>query len=144
MAMYARWRDLSQSAAAMAKVPNLVWTDIAASMLVGTRSWNSGNQLPANLQKRDDDGTNSTGGDQAIVPVTVYQRQIRYHWRFAIPAFLALARFLVMVSAALVSVVSGKGLSARVRHNLFHLLSVRLLGEMQYSGECDKLAPTNE
>ncbi|OAP63010.1 hypothetical protein AYL99_02237 [Fonsecaea erecta] len=144
MAMYARWRDLSQSAATMATIPNLVWTDIAANMLVGTRSWNSGNQLPPNLQKRDDDGTTSTALNQAILPVTIYQRQIRYHWRFAIPAFLALALSLVVLLAALVSAASGRGLPARVRHYLFHLSSGRMLGEMQYAGECDKLAPTNE
>ncbi|KIW33695.1 uncharacterized protein PV07_00523 [Cladophialophora immunda] len=144
MAMYARWRDLSETAATMAKIPNLVWTDIAANMLVGTRSWNSGKKLPANLQKRDDDGPSTSSSDQAIVPVSVYRRQIRYHWQFAIPAFLALGLFLVVLLAALVSVVSGRGLPARVRHYLFHLSSGRMLGEMQYAGECDKLAPTNE
>ncbi|EXJ74703.1 uncharacterized protein A1O5_01397 [Cladophialophora psammophila CBS 110553] len=144
MAMYARWRDLSGSAATVAKIPNLVWTDIAANMLVGTRNWNSGNGLPANLQKRDDDGTSGGGSDQALVPVTVYQQRIRYHWPFAIPAFLALALFLAVLLAAFISVLSGRGLPARVRHYLFHLSSGRMLGDIQYAGECDKLAPTNE
>ncbi|KIW86078.1 hypothetical protein Z517_01472 [Fonsecaea pedrosoi CBS 271.37] len=144
MAMYARWRDLSGSAATMAKIPNLVWTDIAANMLVGTRSWNSDDQLPVNLQKRSEDGTSSADSDHAVIPVTVYQRRIRYRWRFAIPAFLALALLLAVLLAALVSVLSGRGLPARVRHYLFHLSSGRMLGEIQYTGECDKLAPTNE
>ena len=143
IAMYARWRDYSTSAAGVKTIPSLIWTDLAANKFVGARSWSSRTGLPPNLlQKRD--GTGSSDGDQTLVPVTVYERQIRYHWLFAIPACLALLLFFVVLVAALVSVLSGKGLPARVRHYLFHLSSGRLLGEMQHPGECDKLASTNE
>ncbi|EXJ94562.1 hypothetical protein A1O1_02958 [Capronia coronata CBS 617.96] len=143
MAMYATWRDLASSAATMKKIPNLIWTDLAANMLIGTRSWTSGSALPANLQKRADTA-NGSDGNSAVVPVTVYQRQIRYHWLFAIPAFLALFLFLVVLMAALVSVLSGRGLPARVQHYLYHLSSGRLLGSIQYPDEGDSLAPTKE
>jgi hypothetical protein len=143
MAMFKRWQDYSNSAKAMATIPNLIWTDLAANMFVGTRSWTSGNNLPSHLQKRD--STDSVGAStQALVPITVFERQIRYHWPFAIPAFLALLLFGLVLLAALVSVTSGRGLPARVRHYLFHLSSGRLLAEMQHPGQCEKLAPTNE
>jgi hypothetical protein len=144
MAMYKRWRDYSGSAAAMSTIPNLIWTDLAANMLVGTRSWDSGKALPPNLQKRDDDAASSAQTGQTLVPVTIYERQIRYHWPFAIPALLALLLFVLVLLAALVSVLTGKGMPARVRHYLFHLSSGRLLGDIHYHGECDKLAPTNQ
>ncbi|ETI21274.1 hypothetical protein G647_07619 [Cladophialophora carrionii CBS 160.54] len=144
MAMYKRWRDYSTSAAAMGTIPNLIWTDLAANMLVGTRSWDSGNGLPPNLQKRDAASASSGETGQPLVPVTIYERQIRYHWPFAIPALLALLLFVVVLLAALLSVLAGKGVPARVRHYLFHLSSGRLLGEIHYPGECDKLAPTNQ
>ncbi|KAJ9602902.1 hypothetical protein H2200_012682 [Cladophialophora chaetospira] len=142
MAMYRRWRDYSNSAAAISTIPNLIWTDLAANMLVGTRSWNSGKALPPHLQKRD---TSSSAQDvQSLVPVTVFERRIRYHWPFAVPALLALLLVMVVLLMAAVSLVSGRGLPARVRHYLFHLSSGRLLGELQYPQECDKLAPTNQ
>ncbi len=142
MAMYKRWRDYSYSAAAMSTIPNLIWTDLAANMFVGTRSWNSGKALPANLQKRDT--TSNIQSSDGLVPVTIYERQIKYHWPFAIPALLALLLFLLVILAAQVSLLSGKGHPARVRQYLFHLSSGRLLGERYHPGECDKMAPTNE
>lgn len=126
----------------MKTIPNLIWTDLAANMLVGTRSWGSGTELPPNLQKRD--GASGNNISQGLVPVTVYEQQIRYRWVFAIPAFLALLLFVLVLLAAMVSVLSRRGLPARVRYYLFHLSSGRLLAENQYPGECDKLAPTNQ
>lgn len=111
-------------------------------MLVGTRSWSSGKALPSNLAKRDDSGD---GSDMTTtVPVTVFDRQIRYHLGFAIPAFVTLLVFAAVLFASVVSFLSGKGVPARIRHYLFHLSSGRLLMEMQYPGECDRRAPTNE
>jgi hypothetical protein len=140
---YAKWRDLAVNADLIKKIPDLIWTDLAANMLIGTRSWASGKALPSNLQKRDE--SSSGGGDETTtVPITVYNRRIRYHWPFAIPAFLSLLLFVAVLLAALVSFLSGRGVPARVRHYLFHLSSGRLLGEMQYPGDCDRRAPTKE
>ncbi|ERF68133.1 hypothetical protein EPUS_08199 [Endocarpon pusillum Z07020] len=36
--MLAKWRELSASPETAAKIPNLIWTDLAANMLVGTKS----------------------------------------------------------------------------------------------------------
>jgi len=111
-------------------------------MLIGTKSWGSGKALPPNLQKRD--GSSGGGDEKTTVPITVYNRRIQYHWPFAIPAFLSLFLFGVVIFAAVVSFLSGRGVPARVRHYLFHLSSGRLVGAMQYPGECDIRAPTNE
>ncbi|KAL2402668.1 hypothetical protein ABEF93_003030 [Exophiala dermatitidis] len=147
MAMYARWRDLSSSATTMKKIPNFIWTDLAANMLIGTRSWISGSDLPGNLQKRDGVGNNNntaTEEHQATVPVTLYERRIRYHWTFAIPAFMALALFLLVLSATVIAMLSRRGVPEKVRHYLHHLSSGRLLGILQYPDERGSLAPTKE
>ncbi|KAJ4539556.1 hypothetical protein HRR80_007249 [Exophiala dermatitidis] len=147
MAMYARWRDLSSSATTMKKIPNFIWTDLAANMLIGTRSWISGSDLPGNLQKRDGVGNNNntaTKEHQATVPVTLYERRIRYHWTFAIPAFMALALFLLVLSATVIAMLSRRGVPEKVRHYLHHLSSGRLLGILQYPDERGSLAPTKE
>ena len=52
--------------------------------------------------------------------------------------------FIGVLFMALVAVLSGRGLPARVQHHLFHLSSGRLLGSIQFPGECDNRAPTNE
>lgn len=68
----------------MAKVMNLMWTDIAANYLMGTRSWNrASGWLPPNLQvpmikKLQAESTSGDDG-QTRVHVQVYQRKIRYH-----------------------------------------------------------------
>lgn len=140
IALYAKWRDLAESAKAISKIPNLIWTDIAANMLVGTRKWGSDSSLPPNLQKRDE--SSSTEKGEMLVPVTVYDREIRYHWPFAVPALLSLLLGGLVASAALLSVFLGRGAPERVRYYLYGLSSGRLLGSTQYPEECDSLAPT--
>ncbi len=147
-AMLAKWREYSKSHETMARVMNLMWTDLAANYLIGTRSWNRASDwLPPNLQdpkykKRqavsiaDEDG-------QIRVPVQVYQRKIRYHWYFAIPALASLLLVALIVVGAFLLMVFGRGTPSRIDHYLVHLSSGRLLGSMQYPSE-DKDAPTIE
>jgi hypothetical protein len=37
LAMFRKWQELSRSAATSSKILNLIWTDIAANMVVGTK-----------------------------------------------------------------------------------------------------------
>ncbi|KAK4246331.1 hypothetical protein C7999DRAFT_33294 [Corynascus novoguineensis] len=37
LALKRRWKDLSRSADTVAKIPNLIWTDLAANAVVGTK-----------------------------------------------------------------------------------------------------------
>ena len=140
MALYAKWRDLAETAQGVSTIPNLIWTDIATNMFVGTRSWGTGSAPPPNLQKRDE--SSSTANGQMLVPVTVFDREIRYHWPFAVPALLSLLLSVLVTSAALLSVVFGKGAPGRVRYYLYRLSSGRLLGSTRYPEDCDSLAPT--
>lgn len=144
MAMYARWRDLAASVETVSRIPNLMWTDLASNMFVGTRGWGLGvgSSSSSNFQKRD--GAGSTVSEQNKVPVTVYERKILYHWPFAIPAFLSLFLCLMVVVGALVSAWSGTGSPSRVQYYLYRLSSGRLLGSIHSPDECDALAPTNE
>lgn len=83
LAMYSVWQNLSRTPTTAAKILNLIWTDLAASSVVGTKSM----ETQETLQKRDDKAAMS---DSNIVPVTVYHRQIQYHILYAIPAFVVL------------------------------------------------------
>ena len=147
-AMLAKWREYSKSHETMAVVMNLIWTDLAANYLMGTRSWNRASDwLPPNLQdpksnRRQAESVSDRDG-QTRVPVQVYQRKIRYHWYFAIPALASLLLVGLVVALALLLMMFGRGTPSRIDHYLVHLSSGRLLGSMQYPSE-DKDAPTTE
>ena len=102
LAMYRLWQDLSRDAATAYKIPNLIWTDIAANLVLGTRGLAGNND--AGLEKRDGGNTRA---DAASMPlVTTYERRIRYRYVYGIPAFLALAlASLILVSSFLLAVL---------------------------------------
>jgi hypothetical protein len=83
LAMYSVWQNLSRTATTAAKILNLIWTDLAASSVVGTKTM----ETQETIQQRDDKAAMS---DSNMVPVTAYQRQIQYHILYAIPAFVVL------------------------------------------------------
>jgi hypothetical protein len=147
-AMLARWRELSKTPETTPKILNLIWTDLAANNLIGSRSWNTKSLFPANLQdpgnkKRQSAGTSEDIGDDARVPVKLYARRIRYRWYFAIPAILSLLLIALICSAAVLLFIFRRGTPERIDHYLTHLSSGRLLGAMQFPNE-DKAAPTSE
>lgn len=93
LAMYRRWQELSKNVTTAGVIKNLIWTDVVANAVTGTRS--IGNTAQGNiLAKRDEDGG---GGDVPTsqptngIPVVVYEKRIRYRYFFGIPAFIALA-----------------------------------------------------
>ena len=146
LAMFSRWQDYSSNVSTAPKILNLIWTDIAANALVGTRSWNSESKLPPNLQKRGAETTSSASADAqnspVMVPVTIYTSQIRYNWVFAIPAALLLLLALLILGGAGAFALVGHATCSRVREYLFHLSAGRLLARQVYPGAVDGQAPT--
>jgi hypothetical protein len=126
------WRKMSTTSMGTAGIMNLIWTDLAANALVGTRGWVDNRVLPPNLQseetlrKRDISSSTSTTA-ASRVSVRAYVRRTRYHWLYAIPAGLTLLLVVVICVAALVAVVSGKGNVRRIRHYSDSLSAGRLL-----------------
>lgn len=82
MAIFRRWQTLSPDPEKAAEVLNLMWTDLAASAVVGTKGslgrMNSGDQ-PASLR------------------VQPFGRRIAYDLRYGVPAFV-LASFIVLIT----------------------------------------------
>ena len=132
LALASTWRNLSASAAGTASIMNLIWTDLAANALIGTRGWLSPRDtLPANLQEgsllqQRDESTTARGADRRV-PVYAYQRVVRYRWVYGIPAALALLLTAIICFTALVAAVSGKGSIPRIRYYLNRLSAGRLL-----------------
>jgi hypothetical protein len=146
LAMFSKWQDYSSNVSTTAKILNLIWTDIAANALVGTKSWNSGSKLPPNLQKRGAKTTSSASTDArnspVMVPVTIYTYQVRYHWVFVIPAALLLLLALLILGVAGAFALTGHATFSCVREYLFHLSAGRLLARQVYPGAVDGQAAT--
>jgi hypothetical protein len=90
LALYRLWQERSRTAETSANILNLIWTDIATNMVIGTKGLE--NQATA-LQKRDGISSGSVKTPQ----VTHYTRRIRYKYVYGIPAFMAI--FLASISA---------------------------------------------
>lgn len=81
-----KWQSLSDSPARAANIPNLIWTDLAANMLVGTKSL-----------------TDSTRSYQ----VRMYKRKITYNYFFAIPAFCCWVLWIAWIVAIIMLSIVG-------------------------------------
>jgi hypothetical protein len=107
--LYAKWQKLSTSASGAASIINLVWTDFAANAVVGTK----GQGLNAAATRKS---ASASGMDDSItsiettveVPVTLYERKVRYHLAYAVPAFVVLAATLALTIALTVLMLMGR------------------------------------
>jgi hypothetical protein len=109
-AMFRRWQNLSASAETMGHVLDLISTDLLANALVGTKSL----LAPSNggiLQKR-------AVSTPSTFPVTQYQRKIKYHLPYAVPAILTLALLLVALLVTCCVVVLGRTSAGKMRRYL--------------------------
>lgn len=136
VAMFRKWQDYSLNAETVPKIFNLIWTDIAANIMMTPKSQISDKP---DVQKRDTESANRSN----LVPVYVSQRHIQFRWLYAIPALATLLLFGLIIFGATMFSFFGKGGPDRIRHYLFHLSAGRLLGASQHPGACDKTAPTN-
>jgi hypothetical protein len=112
MAVWARWQKLSNSTTTAALIPNLIFTDYAAAAVVGTK----GVLGPGNAAA------------QNLVPLTVTPTisVIRYHWPFAIPAFLVIAAVLVFTAVAAIVMLCRRHNIGRLRMHLNQLAPGRI------------------
>ncbi|KAL1837979.1 hypothetical protein VTJ49DRAFT_3168 [Mycothermus thermophilus] len=157
LAAYQRWRELSSSEEGTAELVRMVWTDVAANSVVGTNGWGLGGGRDdenddkgevAGLSKRDGSSAATSGEDVAMVPVTVYRRQIRYRTLYMIPAVVVLALAVAVVSTWLVQTVRGQTPVAGMRVMLEATSAGRLMGGILFRSKTQELglkrARTNE
>jgi hypothetical protein len=136
LGLYAKWQNLSRTAGGAANILNLIWTDIAANAVVGTKSWLPSPPL-TDLQKRQDQSS-----QVAQVPVTVYSSRIQYNWLFAIPALVALAISGLIGLTTLALMVVGHARPSKMKRYLNALSPGRILATFVYPNECDQQVAT--
>lgn len=129
LAMYNRWQELSRDPKTAATIINLIWTDISANAVVGTKG-----QLPSEplhgLSKREEPVTT------VKVPVTVYTKRIRFKWQYGIPAFLAILLAAFVFFVAVVFVCIGRASPTRVRRYLDQTSAGRIFTTFLYPADC--------
>jgi hypothetical protein len=90
LALYRLWQERSRTAGTAANILNLIWTDIATNLVIGTKGLGTRDTA---LKKREE----TSSGSPETPQVTNYTRRIRYKYVYGIPAFMAL--LLVCISA---------------------------------------------
>jgi hypothetical protein len=127
----------------------LVWTDIAANAVVGTKGW--GLDDPAATGEVDvpgrkrDGGAGAGGGrvnDQVLV--TVYRRRLRYRLPYMVPAVVVLALATAVLGTWLVLLVMGRTGPAKMRRLLDATSPGRILGGFLWPNKSATLRSTNE
>ncbi|OQV11208.1 hypothetical protein CLAIMM_15077 [Cladophialophora immunda] len=126
-AMYAQWQKLSATTNGTARIVNLIYTDVLANGLVGTKSW-----LPASdaipgttdgstsTQKRKRAASSTATAESsspttAQVPVQVFTRKIRYHWVYGIPAYMGVFLTGIVGFMTLVLLCLGRASPSKMR-----------------------------
>jgi hypothetical protein len=128
LALYAKWQGLSSSADKAAKILNLVWTDVAANAVVGTKGWGLSSAASGQLNpimKRASDGNDAQPN---LVPIIIYEKRIRYRILFAIPAFIILAITVAVLVSFLVLTIMGRTGLGRMRKFLEATSAGRIIG----------------
>lgn len=133
--LYNRWKNLTTTARGTATMINLIWTDIAANAVVGTRG-NMPVPPPIGLApsltgkgkrkgKRAEPAASSSGA--VFVPIHKFNRVVRYKYQYAIPAFLVLALVVGATALCVVALIFKRATPGRVRAFLVRLSAGRLM-----------------
>ncbi|KAL4912048.1 hypothetical protein BDW62DRAFT_195508 [Aspergillus aurantiobrunneus] len=132
LGVFARWQDLSRAADTTGKILDLVWTDVAANAIIGTRGWHTHTHTEGPLSS------------EAGTVVRRFNRRVRYRWLYGIPAYLVLA---CTAGTAVVSVlfyVTGRATSATVRWYLNATSTGRVYGVLKTQDMAPVQLPTDE
>ena len=124
LALLRRWQRLSRTAGSTGKILNLIWTDLASNAVVGTRGLHGAiAQGSSSLESRD-----IMSAPASNTPAVKFmQRRVRYHWPYAIPAFIVLFLTTVIAIVSLVITLIGRAGTSRIRRFLNKTSQGRIL-----------------
>jgi hypothetical protein len=130
--VYRKWFNLSATEAGTAHMLNLIWTDVAANAVVGTRGWAS-QKSPPNLVPRDEPGQ----GD-ALVPIYIFHRKIQYNYWFGIPAFVLCLYAVLLLLATIALSLKGSLRIRQLNKYIDHTSLGRNLTTLLYPNKCSQ------
>ncbi|KAK4096168.1 hypothetical protein N658DRAFT_459157 [Parathielavia hyrcaniae] len=136
MAVFTRWQRLCESGGeGAARMINLLWTDLAASAVVGTKGISTG------TAQGEGGGREERGGDTPPNIITIHirpaVRRTRYHFAYGIPAFVLLAVLLALTAGSVCAWLARVSSLDRVRRRIHQLSVGRIFTIVLYPGESD-------
>jgi hypothetical protein len=97
MGQWLKWRELSKSSDTAGKVIKLLWTDLAASAMVGTKGIH-------------DFASDRTEGQTLDIPVFPIRHRVQYNYLFGIPALVvALCVAVIAILATVLPIIKKSG-----------------------------------
>ncbi len=154
-AMFTKWQQLMSSANGVAKIIDLIYTDLSANGLVGTKSWlKESNDIPGGEDSTTANGNNkikrqstttSAGAAQATarVPVRIYNHRIKYNYLFGIPAYFSLLVSVLVGTLTLLYLLSGRTSLSKTRKYLNVTSPGRIITSFVYAGESEPQVSTS-
>jgi hypothetical protein len=132
--MLAKWEELSRTTNGTAKILNLVWTDLSANSVVGTKS-----VLGSGRPSQDPASQKAT-----MITICKFARQVRCDILYAIPAILLLVITIVLVFAAFVLWISPNFSLQLMSTRLKEMSPGRIASVHKDSDPCDPYASTKQ
>ena len=121
LAMWVKWQELTNDAQSAALIPNLIFTDAVASVVVGTKgALGQGNQ--------------GIAGDYPPILVTPTKQVVRFNYPYGIPAFLGGILLLLILAVAFAATILGEASPARVRRHVQQTSAGRVYTTFLYPG----------
>jgi hypothetical protein len=133
LALYAKWQKLSSSADSVSRILDLVWTDVAANAVVGTKGWGLSSAASGQLKTIVKHASDGNDAQQTLVPITIYEKRIRYQILYAIPAFIMLAVTVAVFCSVSVLAVMGRTGPGRMRKFLEATSAGRIIGKFLWA-----------
>lgn len=125
LALFRKWQNYTRDPESAKNVPNLIWTDLAANSVLGTRGMHT-QRTDNSIQKRAESDKDD------LYPVTTYHQRIRYRLPYAIPAIIVLLLTAVILFFTLLSCLRRSGINKMDRFlkktSQARLLTARLYG----------------
>ncbi|KAE9566910.1 hypothetical protein CGMCC3_g16935 [Colletotrichum fructicola] len=128
--IFERWQSLSSDADRVSDIIKLLWTDLAASAVVGTK----GTLGPGN-NKAD---------EAARIHVNPFGRRIKYHVLFGIPAFILLLVMLSILLLLVVTTVFRTSTIGLLRHRLQQLTVGRVFTTFLFQNDSNMYMSSKE
>lgn len=124
LAVYRLWQNYSHTASTSAKILDLVWTDIDAGQVMGTKSLQT---------THHPDPIKDSTPVRGLPQVTAFSKRIKFRYVYGIPAFCALLLTLISTLASIYCTVFGHTDMSTMRAFLQHTSTGRLLTSKNYA-----------
>lgn len=150
MAVFTRWQELATTPEGTAKMINLLWADLAASAVVGTKgimqpySSSSSSSITRQSPRQQYRGGPESEQPIPVVHVRPMTPLMRYHLEYGIPAYVLLTMLVALTSWMLIAWFTKMSTLDKIRVRMQQLSAGRIFTSVLYPGESDFRMPPRQ